>query len=266
VLPRLRGDPSQPLPPVVLGVEQSNTSVRFGEQLIMKLYRRLEAGINPDQEIGQFVTENTEYANVPPVAGALEFHRREPAGGQPITLALLQGYVRNRGDAWRYTLDSLADYFKVARGLGSAAAADLPLPQASLLELIRSDFPAAAEQTIGAYLASARLLGKRTAELHLALTSDLAHPVFAPEPFTPDFQETLHRSMRQQTDRILGLLRARFEVCRRSPYPMQTVCWAWKRRSPRALTPCWTGQSTPYARASTATTTWDRCSTQARTS
>lgn len=212
MLPRLRGDASQPLPPVVLGVEQSNTSVRFGEQLIMKLYRRLEAGINPDQEIGQFITEKTEYANVPPVAGALEFRRREPVGGQPITLALLQGFVRNRGDAWRYTLDSLAGYFEAARGLGSAAVGNLPLPQAPLLELIRGDFPAQAEQTIGEYLTSARLLGRRTAELHLALASDPADPVFAPEPFTADFQDYLHRSMRGLTDRIMGLLRTRYDA------------------------------------------------------
>ncbi len=212
MLPRLRGDATQPLPPVVLGVEQSNTSVRFGEQLIMKLYRRLEAGINPDQEIGQFITEKTEYANVPPVAGALEFRRREPVGGQPITLALLQGFVRNRGDAWRYTLDSLAGYFEAARGAGSAAEANLPLPQAPLLELIRGDFPAVAEQTIGEYLSSARLLGRRTAELHLALASDPADPVFAPEPFTADFQNYLHRSMRELTDRIMGLLRARYDA------------------------------------------------------
>ena len=77
VLPRLRGDAAQPLPPVLLGVEQSNTSVRYGEQLILKLYRRLEVGINPDQEIGQFLTEKTAFANVPPVAGVLEFRRRE---------------------------------------------------------------------------------------------------------------------------------------------------------------------------------------------
>ena len=211
-LPHLRGDASQVLPPVVLGVEQSNTSIRFGEQLILKLYRRLEVGINPDQEIGQFITENTAFGNVPPVAGALEFRRREPAGGQPITLALLQGFVRNRGDAWRYTLDSLADYFAAAREWDEMDLAALPMSNAPLLELIRGDIPAEAEQRIGAYLASARLLGRRTAELHLALASAPADPVFAPEPFTAEFQDTLHRSMRELTDRIMALLRARFDT------------------------------------------------------
>ncbi len=212
VLPRLRGDASRPLPPVVLGVEQSNTSIRFGEQLIMKLYRRLEVGINPDQEIGQFITEKTGFGNVPPVAGALEFRRHEPSGGQPITLALLQGFVRNRGDAWRYTLDSLAAYFEAARGRGLAVADNLPMPTAPLLALMREEVHPLAAQYIGEYLASARLLGRRTAELHLALNSDPADPVFAPEPFTAEFQTYLHRSMRGLTDRIMGLLRARFDA------------------------------------------------------
>jgi maltose alpha-D-glucosyltransferase / alpha-amylase len=212
VLPSLRGDASQPLPPVLLGVEQSNTSVRYGEQLILKLYRRLELGINPDQEIGQFLTEKIGFANVPPVAGVLEFRRHKPAGGEAITLALLQGFVPNRGDAWHYTLDSLADYFEAARAWGEGTVANLPLPHAPLLELIRGDIPAEAEQFIGEYMASARLLARRTAELHLALVSDPADPVFAPEPFTADFQDTLHRSMRELTDRIMTLLRARFDA------------------------------------------------------
>lgn len=208
-LPRLRGDASRVLPPTVLGVEQSNTSIRFGEQLILKLYRRLEVGINPDQEIGQFITEKTGFANVPPVAGALEFRRHSPAGAQPITLALLQGFVPNRGDAWRYTLEGLAAYFEAARGREAAVAEALPMPAAPLLALARGEIHPAAEQHIGAYLASARLLGRRTAELHLALNSDPTDPVFAPEPFTADFQAYLHRSMRELTGRIMGLLRAR---------------------------------------------------------
>ena len=212
VLPRLRGDVSQPLPPVLLGVEQSNTSVRYGEQLILKLYRRLEVGINPDQEIGQFLTEKAAFANVPPVAGVLEFRRRKPAGGEPITLALLQGFVPNHGDAWHYTQHSLTDYFEAARARGERNGANLPLPHAPLLELIRGDIPAEAEQFIGAYMASARLLARRTAELHLALVSDPADPVFAPEPFTADCQDTMHRSMRELTDRIVQLLRARFDA------------------------------------------------------
>lgn len=213
VLRLLAGDAPQQLTPVLLGVEQSNTSVRFGDRLIMKLYRRLETGINPDQEIGQFLTDRCAFANTPPVAGVLEFRSRQAdAGpGEPITMALLQGFVPNRGDAWAYTLASLGDTFRAHAGSGLAAE-DLALPQAPLLELVRGEIPARAEEIIGPYLESARLLGRRTAELHLALTSDPADPTFAPEPFTPEFQAYLHRSMRGLTDRMLQLLRDRFDA------------------------------------------------------
>ena len=186
--------------------------MRYGDRLILKLYRRLEVGINPDQEIGQFLTEKTTFANTPLVAGVLEFRRREPEGGKPITVALLQGFVPNRGDAWRYSLDTLAEYFTAARSQGEVAVTDLALPQAPLLELVRDEIPVQAERLIGAYIGSARLLGRRTAELHLALTSDPADPIFGLEPFTAEFQGYLHRSMRELTDRIMHLLRARFSA------------------------------------------------------
>jgi len=208
--PRLRGDMTQALAAVVHGGEQSNTSVRYGDRLILKLYRRLEVGINPDQEIGQFLTEKSSFANTPPVAGALEFRRRGPAAGEPITLALLQGFVSNRGDAWSYSLDTLAGYLQAARSRGDVAVDDLSLPAAPLLELAQGEVPAQAGRFIGAYMDSARLLARRTAELHLALAAGPTDPAFALEPFSADFQGYLHRSMRGTTDRIMQLLRARF--------------------------------------------------------
>ncbi len=211
-LPGLRGDPADPLPPVPVGVEQSNSSVRYGERLILKLYRRLAVGINPDQEIGQFLTEKTAFANTPPLAGVLEYRVRQPGEALPITVALLQGFVRNQGDAWRYTLDALADYFRQAGQRGETGIDELSLPGAGLLELARRAIPPQAEQLIGGYMASARLLGRRTAELHLALASDPADPVFAPEPFTAEFQAYLQRSMRELTERVMGSLAARLEA------------------------------------------------------
>ncbi len=176
--------------------------------------RRLESGVNPDQEIGQFLTEQTDFANTPPLAGVLEFRRREPAdaeptGYEPITLALLQGFAPNRGDAWKYTLDTLAGYY--AR-LSESPAEGPALPDGSLLELAGGEIPAPAAQIIGPYLDSARLLGRRTAELHLALASNAADPASAPQPFTGEFQAYLHRSMRELTGRIMRLLAARLDT------------------------------------------------------
>jgi maltose alpha-D-glucosyltransferase / alpha-amylase len=200
------------LPPVVLGVEQSNTSVRFGDRLILKLYRRLEVGVNPDQEIGQFLTEKARFANSPPLAGVIEFRRGEAASAEPITVALLQGFVPNRGDAWRYTLDSLDDYFARMRDQSKVNTQDLSVPDIPLLEFVRKAVPPSAGQLIGPYLDSARLLGRRTAELHLALAADPSDPVFAPEPMSADFQDYLRQSMVGLAQRILSLLAARLDT------------------------------------------------------
>ena len=110
----LRGDGDDTLPARLLSAEQSNTSVLFGDRLILKLFRKLEPGENPDLEIGRFLTEQTDFRNIPPVAGSLEYRpeRSRDRSGEPATLAILQGYVDNEGDAWRFTLDFLSRYFE----------------------------------------------------------------------------------------------------------------------------------------------------------
>jgi predicted trehalose synthase len=84
--------------------EQSNTSIRYGDALILKLFRRLQFGPNPDVEIGWFLTENTSFRGTPPVAGSLTY--TSPDGAE-ASLALLQRFERNRGDAWTTTLQRL---------------------------------------------------------------------------------------------------------------------------------------------------------------
>jgi maltose alpha-D-glucosyltransferase/alpha-amylase len=94
--------PAERLEPVALmRGEQSNTSVRFGEALILKLFRRLQYGPNPDVEVGRFLTEMTGFRGTPPVAGSADYISPD---GQVASLALLQGFERNRGDAWTTTL------------------------------------------------------------------------------------------------------------------------------------------------------------------
>lgn len=209
VFPQLRGPSEQSLPPTLLGAEQSNTSIRYGERLILKLFRRLEAGINPDLEIGHFLTQKAAFAHIPPVAGALEYRRQ--GGGEPITLAILQGFVPNQGDAWRYTLDSLGQYFEQVLSQTQVDMTDITLPGESLLDLAQQDIPQLAYELIGDYLKSAQLLGQRTAELHLALASGVDDPSFAPEAFSPGDQERLYQDMQNLTGRIFTLLRQRLE-------------------------------------------------------
>ncbi len=198
---RLRGAETVRLEAALSVAEQSNNSVVFGERLILKVFRRLEEGVNPELEVGRFLTEKTNFTQVAPLAGSLEY-RREDA--EPVSLAVLQGYVPNQGDAWQYTLNTLSHFL---HGPGLLDTEPPPMPtnvvQASAVEL-----PEVAARTIGAYLDSARLLGRRTAELHAALASDPDDPAFAPERITQQDQRSIYQSMSGLSMRSTDLLRS----------------------------------------------------------
>jgi maltose alpha-D-glucosyltransferase/alpha-amylase len=170
------------------------------------LFRRLEEGLNPDLEIGSFLTERTEFRNVPLLAGHLEYVSNE---GERITLGILQGYIPNHGDAWQYTLKALAAYYEQAQ---SAAGTRLgKLPHAPILALAEREVPPGAKQRIGSYLESARLLGVRTAQLHVALSTSRDQPAFAPEPFTGANQRELVKSALDLIARTFQSLRRQSE-------------------------------------------------------
>ncbi|HJX12553.1 MAG TPA: maltose alpha-D-glucosyltransferase [Dehalococcoidales bacterium] len=211
-LRRSLGPGAKELEPIPMKVEQSNTSLVYGNQLVLKLYRRLEEGLNPDVEIGRFLTENTPFANISQVAGSLEYHRGRR---RQISLAILQGYISNEGDAWQYTLDFMERYFEGV--LAHATVQAPPIPRKPLLSLLKEP-PALAKDTIGTYMNSAQLLGQRTAELHIALASGVENIDFAPEPFTTMYQTSLYQSLRGFAIRTLQLLRERLrylpEDCR----------------------------------------------------
>ncbi|HLE81532.1 MAG TPA: putative maltokinase, partial [Dehalococcoidia bacterium] len=206
---RLRGNMDDPLEPSLPKAEQSNTSLMYGSQFILKLFRRVQPGTNPDLEVGHFLTEKAGFAHTPPVAGAIEYRSDRE---QPLTLSILHGYIVNQGDAWEYTLDALTDYFeqvmaRPARETAEAAA----LPSGSLVRLAGDGLPPLAYKIIGAYLQSAELLGRRTAELHLALSSDTEDKDFAPEPFSELYQRSLYQSMYSLTSQTFQLLRRRLD-------------------------------------------------------
>jgi maltose alpha-D-glucosyltransferase/alpha-amylase len=143
------------------GHDQSNSAVVFGNQWFLKIFRKVEPGINPDYEIARYLTEQTSFSRLPRVAGAIEFQPR--TNGPALTLATLLELVPNEGNAWQAMLSA------------AKMALDQPTPQAA---------------------SGAELLGRRTAEMHLALaqpTSDLA---FSPEPISPADGQALVKRLR----------------------------------------------------------------------
>lgn len=192
--------------PRVMRAQQSNTSIAYGDRAILKMFRRLEEGTSPDLEVGRFLGE-IGFAHTPPLAGALEYTQAE---GEPLTLAILQGFVSNKGDAWQYTLDSLDSYLDYGLSQGAALPEEaFPGDRVHMLDLLTSDVPEPISRALGHYLDSARLLGRRTAEMHLALASGADDPAFAPEPFTAGYLQGLYSSVGELTETAFRLLQNR---------------------------------------------------------
>jgi maltose alpha-D-glucosyltransferase/alpha-amylase len=191
---------SEALAPRSLGGEQSNNSIVFGEQVLLKLFRRLDEGENPELEIGRYLTEEQGFANSPDVLGHVALRR---AKGPESTMAVLHRFAANQGDAWRMTLHELSLFFDRIVTMGPRLREQPDLPGSLFLE------PAAQPADpalIGPYIELARLLGQRTAELHLALTAPTDNPAFAPEPFSTLYQRSLSQAFRADAKQSLSLL------------------------------------------------------------
>jgi maltose alpha-D-glucosyltransferase/alpha-amylase len=138
-----------------LSAEQSNSSLIYGDQVVLKLLRKVAPGIHPEAEMTRHLTE-AGFANAPALLG--EVTRIDP-DGMPHTLMLLQAFVRNQGDGWGWTLDWLAR--TVDEAALTAAAPE--------------------EDPFAGYLTFATSIGRRLGELHAVLAAPSENPDFAPE-------------------------------------------------------------------------------------
>ncbi|MBD3347448.1 MAG: maltose alpha-D-glucosyltransferase [Chitinivibrionales bacterium] len=186
----------------LFAAEQSNTSIKFGTGLFMKIYRKVEQEENPELEMVQFISNKTGYANLPSFAGAVEYRQKNT---EKITIGLLQEFVDNRGDAWSYTLDILSEFF-------DHILAEKPdFPNETIPAVITSkafELPSSMENLFSAgYAEMVNLLGKRTAELHLALGSSTEIPGFIPENFSVLYQRSIYQSMQSLCRRNMQLLK-----------------------------------------------------------
>jgi maltose alpha-D-glucosyltransferase/alpha-amylase len=167
----------------------SNTVVTLGEKLFLKGYRRLREGLNPELEMGRFLTEIAHYPNCVPVLGALEYFGKDQ---QVLTLAMVQGFVANQGDGWGYTLGYLERHLEELRTSGG--------------QTIAGATPVDAH---GGFLALAARLGQRTAELHLALATRTGDPAFDPESIGAEDVAAFRQRAAEETRSTLALLRER---------------------------------------------------------
>jgi maltose alpha-D-glucosyltransferase/alpha-amylase len=187
--------------------EQSHSNIYFGDKFLLKLFRRLDVGVNPDFEIGRFLTEKTGFTHVPKTLGALEASRPRY---EPTSLAILQSFVPNQGQGWEYILDVLGRYYEQVSSeqhrLERIETRSFPL-----FELAGTEPPPDVFEVVGAALHSSAVLGTRTGEMHLALASDPTDPAFAPERMSADELAEMSANLREQARKAFALLRARLD-------------------------------------------------------
>ncbi len=218
-----------------LSAEQSNSSLIVGDTLVMKVVRRVTAGVHPEGEITRFLTERG-FGNTAPLYGEVV---RVDEDGTPHTIGLVQGFVRNQGDGWGWTLEFL---------------------ERTVDELSTTDGEAeGADDAFASYNVFAAAIGQRLGELHAVFSAPTDDPAFAPEPATPAVLEA-------------------GRMARSSRSTWRSACWTRdgvaQRRRPRRAPRRWPTTRTGCARrrarwrrpapgrcrrGCTATSTWARC-------
>ena len=175
----------------ILSAEQSNTSVTYDNKFFLKIYRKVDFAINPDLEITHFLTEHAGFKHVPGYAGSIILKK----GDRSMVIGMMQEMVESASDAWTYMLDRIADYNEriLAKDKFSMPGPEL---KGSLTKPVHyNDIPYAMKELLEASVAErARLLGIRTAEMHIALTSGSDLPDFKPEEFSLHYQRSLFSS------------------------------------------------------------------------
>ncbi|QMV17285.1 maltose alpha-D-glucosyltransferase [Granulicella sp. 5B5] len=207
----LRGDGSQMLKTVHLDApmqsrvgtaEQSNTSILYADKMILKLFRRLQPGINPDIEVGRFLTEVAHFKAVPPMLGEIRLETQGGGDEAATSLAMLQELVPHEGDGWLWTMNDLARFYESLAGCPAPEEAGSPVSF-----LTEGKVPKDLWERDTLYLDAAGHLGRRTGELHLALASDTDDVRFKEEPITTDDLELDAERAERQIAAGLGTLR-----------------------------------------------------------
>ena len=173
--------------------EQSNSTALVDSDYVVKVYRRLETGINPEIEIGRFLTEVAGFANTPDLLGSVEYVE----GDDRSAIAIVHAFVQNQGDAWTVTSAYLDRFIDEQRLLAA------------------SEHPGESEEQVP-YLRYMSQTGKRVAEMHLALAASDEFPDFAPEPSVPADVQRWTEGVMSRAERVFDALQQRRETMRES--------------------------------------------------
>jgi maltose alpha-D-glucosyltransferase/alpha-amylase len=166
--------------------EQSNSTALVDNDYVVKVYRKLEAGINPEIEIGRFLTDVAGFANTPALLGSVELIE----GDKKSAIAVVHAFIQNQGDAWTVTSAYLDRFVDEQRLLGA------------------SEHPSESEEQVP-YLRYMSQIGRRVAEMHLALASSDGFADFAPEPTRPADVQQWIEDVVVRAERVFDALQQR---------------------------------------------------------
>ena len=202
---------------------QRNCSVAFGDRLVLKLFRRIDEGVNPELELGRFLTSRG-FRHVPanPGCPGVSTGAGEPMPwpSSSVTCPTREMPGNSRSTRWDATTSALSQ---------PSGPEDTPAGR-SLLDLAGREPPAHASRAIGAFLETARLIGQRTAEFHVTLASEHQDPAFAPVPLSALDQRSIYQSMRGRAGRILRLLARSRENLPKAAHPEADAVLASRHR------------------------------------
>ena len=195
-----------PLPVSRLGIatEPRSSTIKYGAALGLKLFRRVEAGVHPEVEITQHVTQAVGFTRALRIGAVLDYERRDTSGESGAIVGMIQEGVESQADGWTYTMEWLGRYFDHMASRKSLPLGALP----GLSELAVAQPPAAIQDVMGVYLETASALGRRTGDMHAALGADVTNPAFSPEPFGKDDILYASREAMARADRVLQALSA----------------------------------------------------------
>jgi len=192
-----------PLPSKILLAEQSNTSMLFDNRFFFKMYRSPEEGNNPELEVIKILTENTNFRNFPAFAGALEYRNND---SENMTLAILVDFIQNEGNAWDFTQSAIDHFFDRVIANKEYLSFEFPGHTTNVAEQAGEE---KMQELLGPFfIEMIKILGRRTAELHMALASVKNKKAFIPEPFSLLYQKSLYQSFRTLFKRTINQMKS----------------------------------------------------------
>ena len=202
---KLFTDSRQFSPSKLLKADNRNINILFSDKFILKLYRKLDEGIHPGAEILSFLSNSTSFQNLHQYAGKITY---EQPYSETITIGLIKKYIPNQGDAWIYFLDAAKKYFENLYLNNKGKRKNKKTLSSLFIDPARIQNGTVISDAVdNIFIEMAGLLGERTAQLHMALSSNIENKDFVPEPFSSFYQRSIYQSLRSTTKNAFRLIK-----------------------------------------------------------